>query len=177
MAKKKKKKTPETEEKIDWDSIVQQIFDMIGTETLIINKYGMVLGSRMKGMEKNKLISPTIWSLIKKREQLSKELGVKAVSSIVLETGENNLVITFGIYIYLMSRVPNTVDLSQYMPSVRRVISTLDRSSDKILTLEFKELLLKEEYIRLMFDKSNIDGAARDSFPIFKHLIKQLSKK
>ncbi|MHA1511772.1 MAG: hypothetical protein ACTSRX_08635, partial [Promethearchaeota archaeon] len=52
---------------INWDGVVHQIFDMIGTDTAIINKYGIVLASKIPKLTPGRLISPVLWELILNR--------------------------------------------------------------------------------------------------------------
>jgi hypothetical protein len=160
-------------QEFDWDSVVNQIFEMIGTNTAIIGQYGLILASRIQGFEKQKLLSPLLWDVIHKRIQIAKELGVKEVHSLVLETDIGNINITFGEYIGLISIVPPNVDLSQLMPSLSRFLKTLDKTTDKSLGVNVEKLVLDAEYNEFPKEKDK----ERESFPIFKDLIKFLAAK
>jgi hypothetical protein len=153
---------------------VEQIYGMIGTDTSIIDRYGIVLSSRIPRFQKGRLISPTIWSIIQKKKQLASELEIESIDGLVLESEQFNIVFTFGTWIYLLTQVPKSVDLSQYMPSINRIISTLDKSTDKTLTLQFQSLNFEEEYNQM---KSAETEGAGNSMPIFKSLIKHMAKK
>lgn len=164
----------EQSEAIDWDGVVQQIFEFIGSDTAIIDRYGIILASRVPGFEKTRLISPLVWQIIQQRKKLMSELGVESIDGMVLETEQGNFVFTFGHFIYLMTKVSSTVDLSQFMPSIKRFITALDKSSDKTLTLSFIDLNLDKEFSKLSHEDGV--GAKNENMPIFKHLIKHLAK-
>jgi predicted regulator of Ras-like GTPase activity (Roadblock/LC7/MglB family) len=158
----------------DWDGVVNQVFDMIGTDTAIIDRYGLILASRIQGFEKGKLLSPLVWDLIRKRSQLSEELEVKQVSSLALETDKGNIIVSFGTNICLLSVVPVTVDLAQLMPSISRFISTLDKSTDTSLNVDIQKLDFEQEFNELL-NSSNAEKT--ENFPIFKDLIKIMTQK
>jgi hypothetical protein len=160
---------------IDWDGVVDQIHQMIGTNTAIIDKYGIILASKVPDFEKGKLISPKLWDLIMQRKRVTDELGVKSIQSLVLETDIENIVFTFAKFVYIMSKVPKSVDLAKYMPSIDRISSTLDKSTISDVSMEFIPLDLSEDLTKI--DHSDNEDIQREKYPIFKHLIKKLTKK
>jgi hypothetical protein len=164
---------PKQELEIDWDTIVNQIFEMIGTEAAIINRYGIILSSRIKGFDKNRLISPIVWEMIQKQKVLTKELNVKKVGTIALETDVGNLVVSIGQNLYLLTLVPAGIDLAKYMPSLMGFIATLDKTRDTGLGVELVKLNLDDEYAEL--NKENSNEPRQDHFPIFKDLIRFIS--
>jgi hypothetical protein len=163
----------EQENAFDWEGVVNQIFEMISADTAIIDRYGIILASRIKGFEKGRLLSPLVWDLIQKRTKLARELVVQRVSSLVIETDQGNIVVSIGENIYLLSVVPANVDLSQYMPSLTRFISTLDRGSDTSFNINLQKLNFDQEFNELV----HVAGEKTDNFPIFKDLIKLMSQK
>ena len=148
---------------MDWDGVVNQIFDIIGTDTAILDTYGLILASRIKIFAKGKLISPLVWDLIQKRTKLAKELSVNKANSLVIETDQGNIVASFGENIYLLAIVPSNVDLAQFMPSLQRFLSTLNRSTDKSLGIVLQKLDLEQEYAELLKEKNS--GEKQDDFP------------
>ena len=114
-----------TDDQINWDGVVQQIFDMIGTNTAIINKYGIVLASKIPKLTSGRLISPVLWDLILNREKLVLELETQTINNLVLESDKENIIFTFGENVYFMSRIQKSVDLNQYLSSINRIILTL----------------------------------------------------
>ncbi|MCK5344032.1 MAG: hypothetical protein KAR20_11550 [Candidatus Heimdallarchaeota archaeon] len=159
---------------LNWGGVVQQIFEMIGTNTAIIDKYGMILASKIPQFS-GKLISPTLWAMLLNRKKLAQELELEEISSVVLETPEYNLVFSCAKYIYLLSEVPKDVDLAQYMPSINRMILTLDKSTEKTITFDFQKLDLSDVYEDLTHDQTS--EIQKERMPIFKHLVKYMRKK
>ena len=164
-----------TDDQINWDGVVQQIFDMIGTNTAIINKYGIVLASKIPKLTPGKLISPVLWDLILNREKLASELETQTISNLVLESDLENIIFTFGENVYFMSRIKKSVDLNQYLPSINRIILTLDKSSEKRIKPEFSHLNLQKEFDKLIEESET--EMNKERLPIFKKLIRYMSKK
>lgn len=164
-----------TDEQINWDGVVKQIFDMIGTNTAIINKYGIVLASKIPKLTPGRLISPVLWELILNREKLIFELETQNISNLVLESDQENIIFTFGENVYFMSRVQKTVDLNQYLPSINRIILTLDKSSENRIKPEFSHLNLQKEYDKLI--ENSEAETKKERLPIFKKLIRYMAKK
>lgn len=165
----------EKKKKIDWEGVVHQIFDMIGTDTAIINKYGIVLASKIPKLTPGRLISPVLWELILNREKLALELETQNISNLVLESDQENIIFTFGKNVYFMSKVQKTVDLNQYLPSINRIILTLDKSSEKRVKADFSQLNLQKEYDKLIEESET--EMEKDRLPVFKKLIRYMTKK
>ncbi len=155
--------------------MVHQIFDMIGTDTAIINKYGIVLASKIPKLTPGRLISPVLWELILNREKLALELETQNISNLVLESDQENIIFTFGKNVYFMSKVQKTVDLNQYLPSINRIILTLDKSSEKRVKADFSQLNLQKEYDKLIEESET--EMEKDRLPVFKKLIRYMTKK
>jgi hypothetical protein len=100
---------------------------------------------------------------------------VNKASTLVIETDQGNIVASFGENIYLLAVVPSNVDLAQFMPSLQRFLSTLNRTTDKSLGIMLQKLDLDTEYAELLKEKNKEEK--EDNFPIFKSLIKHLSGK
>ena len=160
---------------LNWGGVVQQIYEMIGTNTAIIDEYGLILASKIPQFSVDKLISPTLWAMILNRKKLAQELEFDEISSVILETPEFNLVFSCAKYIYLLSEVPKKVDLAQYMPSINRMILTLDKSTKKTIKFDFKPLDLTDAYENLTHEQTA--EIEQERFPIFRQFIKYMRKK
>jgi len=161
---------------LDWDSVVAQIYDVIGSNTAIFNKYGLILASRIPQFKKGSLLSPTILGFIERKPTLMKELQVSSIGCMVLEGDKDNIVFTFGSDFNLMSNISKTVDLAKFMPSISSFLRTLHKTSQSQQNHVPMELLsLEDEFIEIQ--ESTKVEVAKNRFPIFKHLIKHLSKK
>ncbi len=163
----------DVQEKIDWNAVVQQIYDEIGSDIAIVDKYGMVMASRVRGVEKGRLISPLFWSVIQNRQKLADELDVTSVSSFVLETDQGYMVFVFGDYIYLMSIIPASVNLTEVLPSWKTLMKLFDKSEEKDIKIAFQKLELDEEFKKLFHEGEQ----KMDNFPVFPSLITHLAKK
>ena len=133
----------------------------------------MILASRVKGFEKGRLISPLVWSVIENRKKLTEELGVDSVSSFIVETDQGYIVIVFGEYVYLMSKLDLKININDVLPSWKQLLKIFDKSTDKKVDIDFKKVDLEEEFKQLRHE----DDEKADGFPIFPKLIKHLSKK
>ncbi|WP_457559458.1 hypothetical protein [Candidatus Harpocratesius sp.] len=166
----------ETRNEFDWDGVVTQIHDIIGSNTAIFNKYGIILASKISQFEKGSLISPTILDFIDRKQNLIRELQVQNIECIVLEGDKENIVFTFGENYNLMSNIPKNVDLAKYMPSITSFLRTLHKTApSNVHQTSFKLLSLEDEFEEMK--NSTEEQVGKERFPIFKHLIKYLAKK
>jgi hypothetical protein len=156
-----------------WQAVCDQIYQIIHSDTAIIDRYGMVLASRIPEFVKGKLISPMVWNLFTNISTLKKELGVQTIGSWVVETEIGNIVFTFGKFLHLMSKVPPTVNLAEYLPNVNRFLQTLDKSTDPVIDVDIQLMDFQREFSSLERKESK---DKIDNFPIFKSLIKSIAK-
>lgn len=158
-----------------WEKVVTQIYDMIGTNTAIINNYGIILGSRIPEFKTKTLIAPAIWDFILNRKKVQDQLNVSSVNSMVLETDKYNLVFTFADTIYLMSYLDKSVDLAQYMPSVTKILQNLDQSTFEKEMVTLHKFDLTADYEKLSAHVK--EQVEQKHYPIFKHIVRYMTKK
>ena len=156
-----------------WEGVVQQIYQWINAECAIIDKYGLILASRIPEFHKNQLISPIVWSTFKDRERLTMELGVKKVNTFVIETDIGNLIFSFGSFVHLITKVPLNVDLAEFMPNVRQFMKTLDKTQVPKIDIKIEQMHFEQEIANIV---KNQEDKRPDNFPIFKSLIKSIAK-
>lgn len=168
-------KNQDSDIEFDWDGIVSQIYDVIGSNTAIFSKYGLILASRIPQFKKGSLISPTILEFLERKPKLTKELQISDIGCMALEGDSSNVVFTFGQDFNLISIIPKTVDLAKYMPSISNFLKTLHKSKGPEEEMSLELLSLKDEFKEIQ--ESTQSEVSKDRFPVFKHLIKQLSKK
>ena len=157
-----------------WDLFVEQINDMLGTDSAVLDKYGMVLASRMSILDKGKLVSPLLWSTIQQREKLREELVVEEIDSLIVSTGDSGfIVITFGENVYLVSLIPKEASLNEVIQSMNKIILSMDKQQNIAVKLDFTTLDLTEEFNMLSQEMDD----DRNMFPVFPHLIKHMKKK
>ncbi len=159
----------------DWDTIVQQIYDMIGTNTAIIDQYGIILASRIQKFQAKTLLSPVIWEFIMNRQKMCEELKINSLKSLVMETDEKNIVVTIADRLFLLSEIEKSVDLAQYMPSISRIMKSLEQTAIDKFNLMLKSFDIDAECSKLQTHVK--DQVGNDHYPIFKHIIRYMSKK
>ncbi|MHA1519156.1 MAG: hypothetical protein ACTSRK_03140 [Promethearchaeota archaeon] len=161
----------------DWDAVVKQIHDSVGTQTAIFDKYGLILSSKISQFMKGSLISPTILDFIDHKDSLSKDLHVEKVNSLVVDSDQHNIVFSFGPKFNFMSSVPKKVDLSKFMPNITIILNSLHETHESETTSRNKvEILMLDAEYQEMQDSTKRE-VEKDRFSIFKHLIKYLTKK
>lgn len=170
-------KKTSTSETFDWDGVVKEIHDTVGTQTAIFDKFGLILSSKIPQFTKGSLISPTILNFVDHKTTLSHDLQLKTITCLVVEGDQHNVVFTFGSKFNFLSTVPKKVDLSKYMPSVTSILKSLHDTHDSktIPKTRVEFLTLDAEYQEMQ--ESTKKEVEKDRFTIFKHLIKYLTKK
>jgi predicted regulator of Ras-like GTPase activity (Roadblock/LC7/MglB family) len=165
----------DSEEEINWDEIVDQIFGMVGKKVAIIDQYGIILASKIPEYRPQTLVAPVIWDFMLQRDMIRDQLNVKEVQSLVVETDQYNLVFTFANYIYLLSQVEKSADLAQFMLTVDRIIKTLDKSKESPLWVDFEKIHLTDHFTQLQTHVE--DNIHNERYPIFKQIVKYMRKK
>ncbi len=167
--------TASANEKKDWHGIVQQIHDKIGTNTALIDKYGMILASKITQFPENSVISPLIWHLIANKTQLTTDMHSKRISTLILGAIDENYVVSMGENLHFLSVLPQKTDITQYIQSISRILTSLDSPTSQKLSTNFQSLDLNAEYQEMEAEAKKEIGKER--FPVFKHLIVHLMKK
>jgi len=155
--------------------IVNQIKSEFKTNTLIANKYGVILGSEIKELQKGKIVPPEILDLINQREELAKSLNLKKIGSIYLESEKYFLLISKTSELILIAQLKKSVDLSKFIPSIKNsLIKLTEDMSKKFEINEFSRFEFVKEIIKLD-DSLKMDEEKRLQYDIIKDLIKYIS--
>ena len=155
--------------------IVNQIKSEFKTNTLIADKYGVILGSEIKELQKGKIVPPEILDLINQREELAKSLNLKKIGSIYLESENNFLLISKTSELILIAQLKKSVDLSTFIPSIKNsLIKLTEDMSKKFEINEFSRFEFVKEIIKLD-DSLKMDEEKRLQYDIIKDLIKYIS--
>jgi len=158
-----------------YSKIVKQIKSELETNTLIANKYGVILGSEIEDLNKGKIIPPEILDLINQRVKFAKSLKLKEIYSITLESEKDFFLITKTSELILLAQLKKSVDLSQLIPSVKKFLEKLAAGIAKKLEIdEFTKFGFVKEIIKLD-DSLKTDEERRLKFNIIKDLIKYIS--
>jgi len=158
-----------------WDEIVGQIQSILGTESALIDKYGVILASKIPGIAPGSLFSPPVWEIFQSREKLEKGLGSTPIHTAVFGTEMINYVLAYGDRLFLMTLVPHTVDLSKFLPSIKSLLNSIEKSTAKKAPEQWVPLSLDDEFGKLLHEGEGI--ITQEKFPIFKHLIKYIAQK
>lgn len=155
--------------------IMNQIKSELKTNTLIANKYGVILGSEIKELHKGKIVPPEILDLINQRKKIAKSLNLKKLNSITLESEKHFLLISKSSEFILIAQLKKSVDLSKFIPSIKNfLIKLTDDISKKFEISEFSKFEFVKETIKL--DNSlKMEDEKRLKYKVIKELIKFIS--
>lgn len=156
-----------------WESVVTQVYKWMQVDTAIIDSHGLVIASKIPEFKKNMLISPMIWDMLLGKQSLKGELGIKTISSFSLDTDIGNLTFIYGHYVHLVCQFKSGVNIQQNLPLIYQFFGGLDKAADNALNLHMEKLDFNEEFNYLSNRKHDTQ---LDNFPVFKELIKSLSK-
>ncbi len=158
-----------------YSKIVKQIKSELKTNTLIANKYGIILSSEIEDLHKGKIIPPEILDLINQREIFAKSLKLRNIDSITLESEQFFFLITKTSELILLAQLKKSVDLSNLIPNVKKFLEKLAKSISKKLKIdEFTKFEFVKEIIKLD-DSLKTDEERQQKFKIIKDLIKYIS--
>ncbi len=158
-----------------YSKIVKQIKSELKTNTLIANKYGVILGSEIEDLHKGKIIPPEISDLINQRAIFAKSLKLKNIDSITLESEKCFFLITKTSELILLAQLKKSVDLSQLIPSVKKFLEKLAKGISKKFEIdEFTKFEFIKEIIKLD-DSLKTYEDRQQKFNIIKDLIKYIS--
>jgi hypothetical protein len=161
-------------EETQYSNVVNQIKAELKTNTLIANKYGIILGSEIPELEIGKVIPPDILDLINKRERLAKSLNLKFIDSISLESENHYLLITSNEKLILMAQLDKKIDLSNFIPSLKTFLVNLAKERIKKAETEFSDFDFEKEIKRLE-ESLVLNDDKKVKFNIIKELINYIS--
>ncbi|MCP4764502.1 MAG: hypothetical protein GY870_22190 [archaeon] len=158
------------------EKIAHTLKESLETDFCIIDKYGFILSSTLKGFKVGEVISPTLFDFIKRRGSVSKELNTKEISSMLFSISKENFVLTFGDNLILMSKVPKKVDLDEYLPSIKKILGMLDKGANEFKRDDFVHFDVSKE-IKDIESNLGPDGTNRKGkYKIFAEIIKKMNK-
>jgi len=157
------------------EEIGNQLKDALDTDIAIIDKYGFILYSNLTEFTKGSLISHQILDFINAKTEVSKDLKVKEIDSIIINSGQFRYIFTFGKELILMSKIVDKIDLNQFLPSVKRLISMLDMKKEINDEQKFTNIDLNN-IIQLIEERNKkLEKQKSEKFSVFKDIIKQIS--
>lgn len=162
-----------SEEK-QYSRIVNEIKSELKTNTLIADKYGIILGSEIKGLEKGRIIPTEILDLITQRQRIAKSLNLKDIQTVSLESTEFYFLITTNEDLILIAQMDKNIDFSKFIPSLKAFLTKLVYDNAKVIDIDFSEFDFSKEIKRL--EESLVqDEDKKLKFNIIKELINYIS--
>lgn len=160
--------------KINYEAVVSQLKNEMKTDCAIANRYGIILSSSIDTFPKGKVIPQKILELIGKKEAIAKELDLNQISSFAFEAEEFNFLFTISKELILISKVNLSINLAQFMPSIRVFAQKLSeiKQEQEIKSFSVFDFSKDIDKIEVAIEKETI---SKEKYSIIKDLIKFIS--
>lgn len=159
---------------INYEEIIAQLKSDLNAECAIANKYGVILGSKIKEFSRGKVIPQKILSLISSSKEIAKELSLQQINSFALEAQENNYLFSFSEKLILISKLDLNVNLAKFMPSISIFLKKLSESTSNEGIKEFSIFNFTKELSEIK-DTIKQGEIKKDKYSIIKDLVKHVS--
>ena len=159
---------------INYEEIIAQLKSDLNAECAIANKYGIILGTKIKEFSKGKVITQKILSLILNSKEIAKELNLDMINSFALEAQDNNYLFSFSEKLILISKLDLNVNLAKFMPSISVFLQKLSESSKDEEIKEFSIFNFSKELSK-MEDTLKQEEIKKEKYSIIKDLVKHVS--
>jgi hypothetical protein len=160
---------------INYEEIIAQLKSDLNAECAIANKYGVILGTKIKEFSKGKVIPQKILSLISNSQEIANELNLEKINSFALEAQENNYLFSFSEKLILISKLDLNVNLAKFMPNISVFLKKLSESSEDEEIKEFSVFNFAKELTNIE-DTLKEEKIKKDKYSIIKDLVKYVSK-
>jgi hypothetical protein len=161
-------------EQINYDDIISQLKSELNSECAIANKYGIVLGSKIKEFSKGKVIPHKIISLIANSKDIADELKLNKINSFALEAQDYNYLFSFSDELILISKLNLDMNLAKYMPSISVFLKKLSESLKNKKIMEFSVFDFSKE-IQKIEESVKKNKSREKKYSILKDLVKYVS--
>jgi len=159
---------------INYEEIIAQLKSDLNAECAIANKYGVILGTKIKELSKGKVIPQKILSLISNSKEIANELNLDKINSFAIEAQENNYLFSFSEKLILISKLDLSVNLAKFMPSISVFLQKLSESSKDEEIKEFSIFNFSKELSR-MEDTLKQEEIKKEKYSIIKDLVRHVS--
>ena len=160
---------------VDYEEIITQLKSDLNAECAIANKYGIILGSKIKEFSKGKIIPQRLLSLISNSKEIANELNLKNINSFALEAQEHNYLFSFSQKLILISKLDLDVNLAKFMPSIRVFLSKLSESSKEREIEDFSIFDFAKELSKIEATLKQ-EEIKKEKYSIIKDLVKYISR-
>lgn len=159
---------------INYDEIIAQLKSDLNAECAISNRYGVVLGSKIKEFSKGKIIPQKILSLISNSREIANELKIEKITSFALESQDYNYLFSFTEKLILISKLQLSVNLAKFMPSISVFLKKLSESSKEEEIQEFSVFDFTKELAKIE-ETLKEEEIKKGKYSIIKDLVKYVS--
>jgi len=159
---------------INYEEIIAQLKSDLNAECAIANKYGVILGTKIKELSKGKVIPQKILSLISNSKEIANELNLEKINSFAIEAQDNNYLFSFSEKLILISKLDLNVNLAKFMPSISVFLKKLSESSKDEEIKEFSIFNFSKELSKIE-ETLKQEEIKKEKYSIIKDLVKHVS--
>lgn len=159
---------------INYEEIISQLKSELNAECAIANKYGIILGTKIKEFSKGKVIPQKILSLISSSKEIAQELNLEKINSFAIEAQENHYLFSYTEKLILISKLDLNVNLAKFMPSISIFLNKLSESSKEEEIKEFSIFNFSKELSKIE-DTLKQEEIKKEKYSIIKDLVKHVS--
>ncbi len=159
---------------INYAEIITQLKSDLNAECAIANKYGIILGSKIKEFSEGKIIPQRLLSLISNSKEIASELNLDKINSFALEAQKHHYLFSFTKKLILISKLELDVNLAKFMPSISLFLKKLSDSSRDEEIKEFSIFDFEKELARIG-DTLKQEEIKKEKYSIIKDLVKYIS--
>jgi hypothetical protein len=159
---------------INYEDIITQLKSDLKAECAIANKYGIILGSKIKEFAKGKIIPQSLLSLISNSKEIASELNLEKINSFAFEAQEHHYLFSFTKKLILISKLELDVNLAKFMPSISLFLKKLSESSKEEEIKDFSIFDFAKELTKIG-DTLKQEEIKKEKYSIIKDLVKYIS--
>lgn len=161
---------------IQIEDVGKQLKESLGTDIAIIDKYGFIIFSTVKGFEKNTILSTTVLDFINQRVKVSEDLKSEPIDSITFSTKNKVYVFSFSARLILMCILGDNVSLDKLLPSIKKFLSLLDMVHYETKLDEMVDISITKEIENIENRTQELAKLRENKFEIFKEIVKHISQ-
>jgi hypothetical protein len=158
------------------DEIGKQLKESLGTDIAIIDKFGFVLYSSIRGYEKDTLISNNVLNFINERDSLSKELKSDSINSITISAENQLFVFSLGKKLILLCILKGYTGLEKLLPSIRKLLSILDMVHSELKLDEMADISIDKEIKEIETRIADLGKGRENKFEIFQKIVTHINQ-
>jgi hypothetical protein len=158
----------------NYEEIIGQLKSDLSAECAIANKYGVILGSKIKEFSKGKIIPHRILSLISNSKEIANELKLEKINSFALEAQDYHYLFSYTTNLILISKLNLNVNLAKFMPNISTFLAKLSENSVEEEIKEFSVFDFSKELTKIE-ETQKQEEIKKEKYSIIKDLVKFIS--